>query len=46
MMQKYADFAGKEEAYDEISMTDADYKYYFDVIVCIEKRLIDVNASY
>ena len=46
MMQKYADFAEKADAMDESSMTAEDYKYYIDVTARIEKRLIDVSASY
>lgn len=46
MMQKYAEFAEKADAMDEADMTDEDYKYYIDVISRIEKRLIDVSASY
>ena len=46
IMSEYADFAEKIDAMDEASMTDADYKYYIDVTARIEKRLIDVGASY
>lgn len=41
-MSEYADFAEKIDAMDEASMTDADYKYYIDVLARVEKRMIDV----
>ena len=46
MMQEYATFAEKVDAMDETTMTDADYKYYIDVLARVDKRLIDVSASY
>ena len=45
MMQEYADFAQKVDAMDSSQMTDADYKYYIDVLARVEKRLIDVGMS-
>lgn len=44
LMQEYTDFAAKADAMDESSMTDADYKYYIDVMARVEKRLIDVSS--
>ena len=46
MLQEYATFAEKVDAMDETTMTDADYKYYIDVLARVDKRLIDVGASY
>ena len=36
----------KIDAMDSAAMTDADYKYYIDVMARVEKRLIDVGSSY
>ena len=44
LLQEYSDFAAKADAMDESSMTDADYKYYIDVMARVEKRLIDVSS--
>lgn len=44
LLQEYTDFAAKAEAMDTSSMTDADYKYYIDVMARVEKRLIDVSS--
>ena len=41
LMQKYAEYAEKADAYDEKDMSNADLKYYIDVTSRIEKRLID-----
>ena len=46
LMQEYAEYVEKTDAMDETNMTDADYKYYIDVLARVDKRLIDVSSSY
>lgn len=45
LMSKLEGFEEKADAFDEADMTDADYKYYIDVMARIEKRLIDASSN-
>jgi len=42
MLTKYADFAGKAEAYDSDTMSDADRAYYLEVMARVEAKLAKV----